>query len=612
MPRAPNNQADLAPIRSACLGDEASYAFPRIASASSAFVRVTQRFKYAFVLLALLAVFPVPAHAEPAQPGAQSKPARILVRTAPAASRAQAQSLHAKAGSKSTTWSSGVVPGLDCIEVPADQLNAALAKLRADPMVLYAEPDHTRHMMAVTSSQTIPEGVSRVRAVEEWPVTRGRGVIIAHLDTGIDLTHPDLPRPLLSRSFISGVSSVQDGEGHGTHTAGILVARNNLRGVVGVAPAASLIVAKVLDDDGEGFDSAVIAGIEWAVASGARIISMSLGSTDENPALRDACAAARAAGVLLFAAAGNDGSSVPNYPAAYPSVISVSALDQSNNLASFSNFGPTIRFAAPGVNVLSTYVGGPSARWAGQDFSAEAFDGSATGTATATFVNCGFGQNAGAFPASVRGKIALIRRGGPGTQAVTFQTKAANALAAGAIGVLIANNVSGRIVGTLNSTVSIPVIGITRSQGDDLASRPGISVSICSGACHTYQSQSGTSMACPHAAGVAALLFAALPTATPAQVITSLRKTTQNLGPPGRDTRFGYGLLRADLASRFLRSHFQNSQAQALSEVSGEDATLFEYLALFFAGDDEADLNADGRIDARDLLLKIDQHLTSN
>ena len=156
-----------------------------------------------------------------------------------------------------------------------------------------------------------------------------------------------------------------DDNGHGTHVAGTIAAVDNTVGVVGVAPQASLLAAKVLNRQGSGYLSDVIAGIDYCVQNGAKVVSMSLGSSSDVQALHNAVDAAYADGVLLVAAAGNDYGGAVSYPAAYDSVVAVSATDSNNNLASFSNVGPEVELAAPGVSILSTYKDGGYATLSG-------------------------------------------------------------------------------------------------------------------------------------------------------------------------------------------------------------------------------------------------------
>jgi subtilisin family serine protease len=149
-----------------------------------------------------------------------------------------------------------------------------------------------------------------------------------------------------------------DDNGHGTHVDGIIAALNNDIGVVGVAPGASLYAVKVLDSTGNGYLSDVIDGIQWSVKNNAQVISMSFGTGTDDLALHDAVDATYNSGVLVIAAAGNTNGGAVTYPAAYSSVIAVSAIDINNSIASFGSVGPQVELAAPGVNVYSTYLGG--------------------------------------------------------------------------------------------------------------------------------------------------------------------------------------------------------------------------------------------------------------
>ncbi|MHC4310790.1 MAG: S8 family peptidase, partial [Planctomycetota bacterium] len=180
---------------------------------------------------------------------------------------------------------------------------------------------------------------------------------MAVLDTGIDYKHPDLDDNCYGGvNVINPRKDYRDDNGHGTHVAGIIAAEDNDIGVVGVAPEAYLYGVKALDRNGSGWLSDIIAGLEWCVNNRMDIVNMSLGADSDIQAFHDACDAASAT-VILVAAAGNDGGAV-DYPAAYGSVIAVSATDSSDGLASFSNYGNEIEIAAPGVNILSTYKGG--------------------------------------------------------------------------------------------------------------------------------------------------------------------------------------------------------------------------------------------------------------
>src|SRR5690349_7454160 len=179
-------------------------------------------------------------------------------------------------------------------------------------------------------AQVTPWGIDRIDAPAAWGTSTGTGVTIAIVDTGINTDHQDLKtaggssRVVLGPNFSNPAKNSKDDNGHGTHCAGISGASDNSIGVVGVAPNCSLIAVKVLDKQGNGWISNIIAGIDWA-ADNAQIISLSLGSTSNVPALEDSVDAAVAAGVLVVAAGGNEGQigNPPLYPGAYASVVAV-------------------------------------------------------------------------------------------------------------------------------------------------------------------------------------------------------------------------------------------------------------------------------------------------
>ncbi|MET1123866.1 MAG: S8 family peptidase [Archaeoglobaceae archaeon] len=231
-------------------------------------------------------------------------------------------------------------------------------------------------------SQQIPWGVERIRATEAWKVSDGSasGVIeVAIIDTGIDRDHPDIKENLawgvsvLNGKISTKPNAYQDRNGHGTHVAGIVAAVNNEIGVVGVAPAVEIYAIKALGNDGSGWVSDIILGIEQALLGpdgvldsdgdgviagdpdddAAEVISMSFGSSSDVQSLHDALIEAYNYGVVLVAASGNDGSSAPSYPAAYDEVIAVGATDSSDSVPSWSNKG--VELSAPGVDILSTY-----------------------------------------------------------------------------------------------------------------------------------------------------------------------------------------------------------------------------------------------------------------
>ena len=205
-------------------------------------------------------------------------------------------------------------------------------------------------------TQVTDWGVLRVRGDIAQKTEDASSVLVCVLDTGIDMSHSDL-RYLNGKNFTSAASGdFQDRNGHGTHTAGLVAAVNNKFGVIG-ASQARIIAGKVLDDGGSGYNSWISEGIYWCADSGAQIISMSLGGPEPSSVILSALTYATARGIDVFAAAGNDSSPDVGYPAGHvmPRLYSVSATDQEDRLAWFSNWGK-VDFTCPGVDILSTYI----------------------------------------------------------------------------------------------------------------------------------------------------------------------------------------------------------------------------------------------------------------
>lgn len=287
------------------------------------------------------------------------------------------------------TWEVRVPPGQECV---------AAEVLRHEPSVAYAELDYAVRATDIVTP-TDPGwrnqwGPVRINAPAAWRISTGLPpTIIAVIDSGIQLNHEDLVSRLWTNRgeqpdngvdddgngkiddvhgwhfyqrwtgsvYVPAEDAViADDYGHGTHVAGIAAAAmNNGVGIAGIAPGAWVMPVKVLDQFGNGWYSDIAAGIVYAADNGARVINLSLGGTEDSRTLRDAVDYARSRGALVVAATGNTGGAVL-YPAAYEPVLAVAATDSNDQVASFSNHGPQVDVAAPGVDIYSTWpwVGG--------------------------------------------------------------------------------------------------------------------------------------------------------------------------------------------------------------------------------------------------------------
>ena len=314
--------------------------------------------------------------------------------------------------------------------------SAAVAALRNNPNVAYVEADPVRQPFA----QTVPYGIDKVQARDIWDADRdgvvdegaptGSSRIVCIIDSGFLIGHADLASTSVTGTNNSGTGNwFEDTCGHGTHVAGTVVAGHNELGVVGVTPGTAQIhVVKVFDGPscGWAYSSTLVHAANTCANAGANIISMSLGGGSPSTTESNAFANLYNNGILNVAAAGNGGNTQTSYPAGYASVISVAAVDQNNQVASFSQRNSDVELAAPGVGVLSTVPGG-------------------------------------------------------------------------------------------------------------------------------YQAWSGTSMATPHVSGVAALVWSANTGWSNVQIRDALQRTALDLGAAGRDTTYGYGLVKAKSALDYLK-----------------------------------------------------------
>jgi subtilisin family serine protease len=433
---------------------------------------------------------------------------------------------------------------------------AALKALQSDPNVDYIEEDVIRVPFALTSPSTgtpytlgqlVPYGIKMVQA-DLLPDTNVANRKVCIIDSGIDRAHEDLSGNPMTGRFNSGTGNwYTDENHHGTHVAGTIAALNNSgKGVVGVNPNGriNLHIVKVFGADGWAYSSTLASAANECGAEGANVISMSLGGARASRTEQAAFDALAAKGVLNVAAAGNDGNTRISYPAGYASVMMVGALDENKAWADFSQYNKKLEISAPGVSVLSTVPMGSgsasSLKVGTSTYAAGDMTGSPRKSATAPLADFGIGDQVNA---AVNGKICLIARG-----SIDFAVKVANCQSSGGVGAVVYNNVAGAFGGTLGTTVTnIPSVTATDVDGAAMKTQLGQSATV-SVTASSYAYYDGTSMATPHVSAVAALVWSYFPTCKGNQIRASLTKSAQDLGPVGRDNKFGHGLVQAKAA----------------------------------------------------------------
>ncbi|MBB6632962.1 S8 family peptidase [Cohnella thailandensis] len=222
----------------------------------------------------------------------------------------------------------------------------------------HALPQATRARPA--TDKGIPWGIRRVRAPEAWGLTTGYKVKVGVIDTGVDFQHPDL-----RHSVERGINLLQrmlppnDDNGHGTHIAGTIAAANQLQGMIGVSPRASIYPVKAFDYNGTAYVSDIILGIDWCVRNRMDVVNMSFGMRTRSKALLNAVTNAYRSGVLIVASSGNDGKRGEiDYPARYLGTVAVGATDRDGRIAEFTNRSSRIDVYAPGEKIDSCWLRG--------------------------------------------------------------------------------------------------------------------------------------------------------------------------------------------------------------------------------------------------------------
>jgi len=322
------------------------------------------------------------------EPAAELVAGEILVAFQPGTPGQAMAELHRQNGGAVQETIAGI--GVQVVRVPAGQEKERAARYQRNPNVLFAEVNGLYHAFFTPDDTNFGQqwqynnaNDADIDAVEAWNVTLGDpGVAIAILDTGIDQSHPDLVGKVTKNVNFSTSRTVDDKYGHGTHVAGSAAAvTSNGIGVAGTCPKCTLYNVKVLNDSGSGSWSGIAKGIRWAADNGAKVISMSLGGSIGSSTLKSAVDYAWGKKVVVVAAAGNDGWSLPSYPAYYANAIAVAATDSSDLKASWSNYGKSwVDVAAPGVSILSTAPDHTNTIWG----STGAQYGTISGTSMAT------------------------------------------------------------------------------------------------------------------------------------------------------------------------------------------------------------------------------------
>ncbi len=500
-----------------------------------------QRFAQILTLVVLIIATVLPFNMMAAGPGEPQGQQRVLIEFAPGRKAAVQRAMGSDA----------------IIHYEFDEINtmavtlpeAALDGIRRNPNVVMVEEDAIRQPMG----QTVPWGIDAVQARDVWDANRdgvvdagaptGAGITVCVIDSGLQIDHEDFAGVNVIGGYPSNWNA--DSCGHGTHVAGTIAAANNNVGVVGVSPGeVSLYIIKVFDGDncGWSYSSTLVDAANRCANAGANVINMSLGGGRKSRTEENAFNNLNSNGILSIAAAGNDGSTSHSYPASYSSVLSVGALDSNLVIADFSQKNNQVELSAPGVAVLSTVPWDATTEVVvdGVTYQANHIENAAYGAANGGLVDGGLCTSTGNW----NGKVVLCERG-----SISFYDKVMNVQNSGGAAAVLYNNEPGNFFGTLGtSTSNIPAVTLSQADGQYLVANKinqnaGVTaqnVKPASG----YEAWNGTSMATPHVAGVAAVLWSFNPSLSNNDIRNAMNTTALDLGPEGRDNAYGYGLVQ--------------------------------------------------------------------
>ena len=412
-----------------------------------------------------------------------------------------------------------------------------------------------------TAQQLTPYAIYQSQANQ---LTLQGGQKVCIIDSGLDASNNDFNWGNITGDNDSGTGSWNvHGGPHGTHVAGTVAAADNGFGVVGIAPGVSLHIIKVFNEAGWGYSSDLAFAAQKCTAAGANIITMSLGGGGANSTEENAFNTFTDNGGLVLAAAGNDGNNVRSFPAGYESVMMIGANDGDNNIADFSQFPPAtkttgrgknrvtitadglgVEVTAGGVDTFSTYPAGlatlSSLTVDGNGVASAATDNTGNVSASTYFMGTGEATDSGAS-----GKICLIDRG-----VISFADKINNCGNSGGTGVIVINNEPGVIyMDVTGVTTNIPAVGAAQEDRATIVGASTASINIGAG---DYGYMSGTSMATPAVAGLAALVWSNNPNCTGTEIREALKATAEDQGATGRDDYFGYGIAKGADANAYL------------------------------------------------------------
>lgn len=491
---------------------------------------------------------------------------------------------------------------------PAADLAAETARIAAIPGVAVAGPNYIAHETVTPNDPyygTYQWSLPKISAPNAWTKTTGTAnAVIASLDTGVSLNHPELAPKMwantaeipnngidddsngyvddangmdfVNANFVGGkyvndANGPMDDEGHGSLTSSVMAAgSNNAIGIAGVSWQSKIMAVKVLDDNGFGTFTDIANGIRYAAANGAKVINMSLGaqgvSSDFNT--DDAIATATAQGVTIVAASGNDGSATTiSYPAINSNVIAVGATNSNDTTASYSNGGPQLSVVAPGSGIIGvdTLLSAPAnIHWTLQT------------DATSTLPPGTYAYYVSAYNAA--GETVPDLGTSSGSVSVAQRVKLDWNAVSGATGYKVyrtaANGNSVKLLADAGSATTYTDNGSTALSSTNGPAHNTATLTT------SYATASGTSLAAPHVAGVAALIKSLKPQSTPAEVRQAIQGSadkTAGMGGSPRTDAYGYGRLNADRALGDIPANSAQYVRQSANPTinSGQQTTVY-------------------------------------